>query len=68
MKFESSTLFIIGNGFDSDHGLPTSYSDFKNYLRENYKIAENTITPPIQGDTLGGDYAYDEDDIASFLL
>ena len=27
-------LFIIGNGFDLEHGLLTSYSDFRNYLEE----------------------------------
>jgi hypothetical protein len=27
-------LFIIGNGFDRAHGLPTSYVDFRNYLEE----------------------------------
>jgi hypothetical protein len=28
-------LFIIGNGFDRAHGLPTSYVDFRNYLEED---------------------------------
>ena len=27
-----SNLFIIGNGFDIAHGLPTKYADFKNIL------------------------------------
>lgn len=31
------TLYIIGNGFDIHHGLKTNYSDFKNYIEENYK-------------------------------
>ena len=26
-------LIIIGNGFDRAHNLPTSYYDFKKYLR-----------------------------------
>lgn len=26
-------LYIIGNGFDIHHGVPSRYSDFKNYLR-----------------------------------
>lgn len=30
------TLYIIGNGFDIHHGLKTNYSDFKNYIQENY--------------------------------
>ncbi len=29
-------LFIIGNGFDRGHGLPTGYWDFRNYLENLY--------------------------------
>lgn len=29
-------LFIIGNGFDIGHGLPTRYWDFRNYLKIMY--------------------------------
>lgn len=29
-------LFIIGNGFDLGHGLPTKYWDFRCFLKENY--------------------------------
>ncbi len=29
-------LFIIGNGFDIGHGLPTRYWDFRNYLENIY--------------------------------
>lgn len=29
-------LFIIGNGFDRAHGLPTSYWDFRAYLENKY--------------------------------
>ena len=25
-------LYIIGNGFDCAHGLPTKYSDFRKYV------------------------------------
>ncbi|MCF0257140.1 MAG: bacteriophage abortive infection AbiH family protein [Bacteroides heparinolyticus] len=28
-------LFIIGNGFDQAHHLPTSYSDFRSFLEKN---------------------------------
>ncbi len=31
---ESTTLYIIGNGFDLHHGLPTSYQDFHQWLRD----------------------------------
>lgn len=29
-------LFIIGNGFDKAHGLPTSYWDFRTFLENRY--------------------------------
>lgn len=25
-------LYVIGNGFDIDHGIPSSYTDFKKFL------------------------------------
>ena len=31
-RMDAKTLYIIGNGFDLHHGLPTRYSDFKAYL------------------------------------
>lgn len=31
-------LFIIGNGFDLAHGLPTRYWDFRVFLKEHYGI------------------------------
>jgi Bacteriophage abortive infection AbiH len=31
-------LFIIGNGFDLAHGLPTRYWDFRMFLKERYCI------------------------------
>lgn len=34
------TLFIIGNGFDLAHGIPTQYSDFRAFLVRNYPDAE----------------------------
>lgn len=30
----SERLYIIGNGFDIYHGIPSRYSDFKNYVRD----------------------------------
>lgn len=35
-----SKLFVIGNGFDLAHSLPTSYNCFHNYLRETYPDAD----------------------------
>ena len=28
-------LYIIGNGFDLHHHIPSNYSDFKEWLKEN---------------------------------
>ena len=33
-----SNLYIIGNGFDLAHGMPTKYDDFKRWLVENDRI------------------------------
>lgn len=33
-----SKLFIIGNGFDLAHGLPTSYNHFRDYLFRTYEV------------------------------
>lgn len=34
-----SSLFIIGNGFDLAHGIPTKYSDFRKYIINLYPEA-----------------------------
>lgn len=31
------TLYLIGNGFDRAHCLPTNYVDFRNYLEKNHE-------------------------------
>lgn len=36
-----SNLFIIGNGFDVAHDLPTKYFDFKKYLSHRIKINQD---------------------------
>lgn len=47
----TKTLYIIGNGFDLHHGMPTLFSDFKRYLeridRVTYGGVENYL--PAQG-------------------
>lgn len=30
---DMQTLYVIGNGFDLHHGMPTEYKDFKSFLR-----------------------------------
>lgn len=33
---EKITLYVIGNGFDLHHNIPSRYSDFQNYLNANH--------------------------------
>ena len=47
-----SILYIIGNGFDLYHGLPTSYKDFYEFgkdlldeIEEFYKLDISSATP-----------------------
>ena len=48
-------LFIIGNGFDLAHGLPTRYSKFREFLRTKYGADEYAylVSPSPQGDGFG---------------
>ncbi|MBQ8680684.1 MAG: bacteriophage abortive infection AbiH family protein [Treponema sp.] len=49
-------LFIIGNGFDLNHGYNTSYKNFKNYIYSNsYEIGSFSLK----------DYFPDDDDLWS---
>lgn len=34
------SLFIIGNGFDLAHGLPTAYKNFRRYILNQYPDVE----------------------------
>lgn len=34
-----SSLFIVGNGFDIAHGIPTKYSEFRSFVIQNYPEA-----------------------------
>ena len=51
--FTDSTLLIIGNGFDLQCGLKSSYNDFFEWLRKDQALANNNLwaihflsTPP----------------------
>lgn len=35
-----STVYVIGNGFDLHHGLPTGTADFINYLKREHVYNE----------------------------
>src|SRR5690625_3427579 len=65
-----TALFIIGNGFDLAHDLPTSYSNFRDYLKETYPESEE-FTPTIEmGPTFmpDGSVKYDDDEVVSLLI
>lgn len=36
-KYMTNKLFVVGNGFDQAHDLPTSYADFKKYIGNTIK-------------------------------
>ncbi|MFT3991194.1 MAG: bacteriophage abortive infection AbiH family protein [Luteolibacter sp.] len=46
------TLYVIGNGFDLWHGIPSKYSDFRNFIRANdrelFQQLENYL--PVEDD------------------
>ncbi|OQD35991.1 bacteriophage abortive infection AbiH family protein [Bacillus toyonensis] len=65
-----SNLFIIGNGFDLSHALPTMYKDFYKYLIENYPNAIDTVvTFNIDGSSMpDGSIKFDKDEVVAFLI
>lgn len=68
-----ANLFIIGNGFDIDHGMRTKYCDFRQFLIDKYFIEEASLddniceipSPTINQD---GDEIYDEKDVATAIV
>lgn len=60
-------LIIIGNGFDLDHGLNTSYSGFKKYLLNNQYGDNYALIPSPYYDQHGEEY-FDEDELKNFLF
>lgn len=44
-----SNLFIIGNGFDVAHDLPTRYANFKKYLSDNIKTFREVVEEDSEG-------------------
>lgn len=62
-------LFIIGNGFDLSHKLPTRYSDFKNYLTKKFPSADTeAVSVPESTINQDGDEVYNKTEVVSFLL
>ncbi|WP_161629312.1 bacteriophage abortive infection AbiH family protein [Thermoanaerobacterium aotearoense] len=69
MCINMANLFIIGNGFDLAHKIPSSYEDFRRYLLDEYPqakppgyIPETTIMPD------GGEEFVNEDELVGFLI
>lgn len=62
-------LILIGNGFDLAHGLPTAYSDFRQYICDRFVVDQNsdTLVPQSEMDKDGGIF-YDEDEVASYIV
>jgi len=42
-KLNPKTLYIIGNGFDLHHGLPTRFSDFRDFVSKQNPDLERTV-------------------------
>lgn len=55
------SLFILGNGFDRMHKLPTEYADFKEYLKETYAITKHDeyVVPTVLINNAGEQVALD---------
>lgn len=54
------SLYVIGNGFDLHHWLPTSYKDFKVYLTVKNKDLVNTL------DSILSEKGFNPDDIETW--
>lgn len=62
-------LFIIGNGFDIDHDLPTRYSHFQKYLMKTYpEASEEILVIPQSFIMPDGGVSYNDVEVVSFLL
>lgn len=59
-------LFIIGNGFDIAHGLPTKYQDFQQYLYQNHEIGEPTFSISSKTQPNGAE-VFNNDELVTFL-
>lgn len=62
-------LFIIGNGFDIAHGLPTKYDDFKEYVKRRYPNYINGFDGVIETIFMpDGEEVYDMDKVVGLLF
>ncbi|HHQ1151277.1 TPA: bacteriophage abortive infection AbiH family protein [Listeria innocua] len=64
-----SNLFIIGNGFDISHGIPSSYNDFREYLITTYPEANHDeLIVPEPHLAYNDSYFFDENEVAGFVI
>ncbi|MDL4840350.1 bacteriophage abortive infection AbiH family protein [Aquibacillus rhizosphaerae] len=64
-----ANLFVIGNGFDLDHRLETSYNHFRDYLISIYpEIKFDEFTMPNERDLPDGGIEYDDIEVLSMLF
>ena len=62
-------LFIIGNGFDCHHGLPTKYSDFRNYIIYQFPNALiNQCSVPESIQMPDGEEIYDDKKVVGYIV
>lgn len=59
-------LFIIGNGFDLDSGLKTSYKDFHEYMFSTYKPTDEFSDKMPKSERPGIITSYDEEEMGKF--
>lgn len=52
----STKLYIIGNGFDIYHGINSRYSNFKDYVEENYNDLYEMLDEYFDTDSLWSDF------------
>lgn len=65
-----SKLFIIGNGFDLAHGIPSTFNHFKEYLRVTYSYDYNHNMPNLWLESItgpDGDEIYNIDNCAQII-
>lgn len=59
------TLYVIGNGFDLYHELPTKYSDFNNYIKKINVVLYNALENCCKFDYKWRDF---EDKLSTFSI
>lgn len=52
----SSKLYIIGNGFDMHHGIPSSYGSFKDYVEETDRELYEELNKYFNPESLWSDF------------